>query len=414
MDKFYIHTLGCKVNQAETDMIAEELAQKGLQAVDLDQDPDWCIMNTCTVTAAADKKARQAVRKVKKTCPQAKLVVTGCFAELHGDYLKKEGVHVVLGNQDKMAISALIKKQKGSPAPMVGHARPLVKVQDGCRQNCSYCIVPAVRGGYRSTPPQEVVARVNRAACSGYGEVVLTGIHLGKYGVDLGKDCCLEDLVCTILDQTPIGRIRLSAVEIAEVTEGLLDLMAGQPQRICSHLHIPLQSGSNKILHAMGRPYSREFFLTRVEKIRQILPDVALTTDVMVGFPKESEDDYRLTAEAVREISFSKLHVFQYSKRKGTSAAELDGQIPAPIKKNRSRHLSQLGNTLRARFLQNNTGKRLAVVLEQIDGGLGRGTSENYIRVSLNPAPGMQKGKIYDVLAKSVSGKGLRGTIFPN
>jgi len=402
MDKFYTHTLGCKVNQAETDMIIRKLVKQGYRHVGLHQSPDWCIINTCTVTSQSDKKVRQIVRKVKKTNPQAKLVVTGCFAELNRDFLKKEGVHFVIGNRDKLDISCMAKEKGPCESQPVGmHARPLVKVQDGCQQFCSYCIVPLVRGKYRSVDPEEVLAMVKLIAASGYQEAVITGIHLGKYGIDLEKSYGLTELVEDILDKTDIKRIRLSSIEIREVTDELVALMAGN-KRICPHLHIPLQSGSNRVLSAMGRPYSIEYFLGRIEKIKKSLPSVAITTDVMVGFPGESEDDFKQTMEAAGKASFSKLHVFKYSKRAKTPAAKMGGHVPEKVKKARSKQLDLLGKELRGRFLEKNRGKTLEVVLEKIKPDLCAGTSENYIKVFFKPVRGLEKGKIYKVFTESM------------
>ncbi|MGM0365048.1 MAG: tRNA (N(6)-L-threonylcarbamoyladenosine(37)-C(2))-methylthiotransferase MtaB [Actinomycetota bacterium] len=413
MDKFYTHTLGCKVNQAETDEISGKLVKKGLKQVGMNQSPDWCIINTCTVTSHTDKKVRQAIRKIKKACPRAMLVVTGCFAELNREFLEKEGAHLVVANRDKMDIGNLVQAKKDCKSIPGGmHSRPMVKVQDGCQQFCSYCIVPLVRGGYRSVAPQQAVNMVKQAAGSGYQEAVITGIHLGRYGIDLAGDYGLEDLIEDILAKTDIKRIRLSSIEIGEVTDGLLNLMAGSGSRICDHLHIPLQSGSNRILESMGRPYSREYFFNRIARITEIMPSVSITTDLMVGFPGEGEDDFMQTMEAARKASFSKLHVFKYSRRKKTAAAGMGGHVPEELKKARSRQLVMLGEELRGRYLAKNTGKALQVVLERRDLDLCTGMSGNYIKVFFKPAGGLRKGRIYEVFTESMYANGLWGKIY--
>ncbi len=415
MDKFYAQTLGCKVNQAETDMIAGELEQAGLRQVGLDQYPDWCILNTCTVTSQADKKVRQAIRKIKKTCSCSKLVVTGCFTELNRDFLEKEGIPFIIGNRDKMAISSIIKKGKPEVSLTGGaHTRPLIKVQDGCEQNCSYCIVPLVRGKYRSVDAEKVMSMVKQASAMGHGEIVLTGINLGKYGVDLGKNYDLANLIKHILKKTAVERIRLSSIEIGEVTDDLLGLMAAHNKRICSHLHIPLQSGSNKVLKSMGRPYSVGYFMRSIGKIKQTLPGVSITTDIMAGFPGESEKDFIQTLEVIREISFSKLHIFKYSVRGKTRAAGMGNHVPEVIKKARSKQLAQLAGQLRASYLNNNTGKVLNTVLEETEPGLCSGTSDNYIKVFFKPARGLKRGSIYNIFTENIYKNGLWGKIRNN
>ncbi len=414
MDKFYIDTLGCKVNQAETDLITDELARKGLEPVGLGQSPDWCIINTCTVTSQTDKKVRQAIRKAKKTNPGARLLVTGCFAELNPDFLAREGVHHVVGNKEKMNISSIV-----SPGGHTGvsfcesRSRPLVKVQDGCRQFCTYCIVPLVRGDYFSVPKEKVIGMVKNARDNGFQEVVLTGIHLGKYGIDL-KEFTLEGLLQDILNKTDIKRIRLSSIEIGEITEGLIKLMDDAGGRICSHLHIPLQSGSDEVLRSMGRPYKSKQFLDRLKKVKAGIPGIGITTDVMVGFPKESEYDFNKTLEAVMNASFSKVHVFRYSRRDKTPAAEMEGQVPDGIKKLRSSRLAKLGDSLREDYLKKNRGKVLEVVLEKRCRAAASGTSSNFIKVSFKPKKGLKKGKIYKVFTESMYGNGLWGKIMFN
>ncbi|MCG9480051.1 MAG: MiaB/RimO family radical SAM methylthiotransferase, partial [Actinomycetia bacterium] len=341
-NKFYIHTLGCKVNQAESDIIISLLLGAGWRMVELDKSPDWCIINTCTVTSQSDKKVRQVIHKARRVNPGAKLAVSGCYAELNQDKLEQMGADLVLKNKDKLNIVNHILNKKGeadcSQVDNPGlHTRPLVKIQDGCRQFCSYCIVPVVRGSYHSQPPEQVIGYIKKLVSLGYQEVVLTGIHIGRYGLDFNNNYGLSALLEDILNSTSVGRVRISSIEIGEIDSGLVSLMAENGGRVCRHLHIPLQSGSDRILGLMNRPYSSGYFLKRLAWIRKAVPEVAVSTDVMVGFPGETREDFQNPLEAVKAAGFSKLHVFKYSKRAKTLAASMPDQILPPEKKLRSR-----------------------------------------------------------------------------
>jgi len=274
----------------------------------------------------------------------------------------------------------------------ISHSRPLIKIQDGCEQNCTYCIVPRVRGRYMSTGLADIISKIGHIERLGYEEVVLTGIHIGKYGVDSksirpGEDGAgvyeLNQLIAEILDRTKIKRIRISSLEINEVTAGLLEVIKNDSIRIAQHLHIPLQSGSNRILEAMGRPYDRDYFIQKIKAVREILPGIAITTDIMVGFPGESDGDFTDTVSLAGELRFSKLHVFKYSPRPGTIASKLEGQVGSSQKAKRSEKLRKLGDGLRDDFLNNNLEKKLLVVCERQnkESGIFSGTSGEYIKV---------------------------------
>ncbi len=416
MTRFSINTLGCKVNLCESDDIAGELAEIGFEKVNFSDGPDLCIINTCTVTAESDRKARQLIRRIKNKNNRAKIIVTGCFTGNNSEFLEDCGIDHIINNDRKDSIPKLLAELAGSKDLKdtsrsntreddcnegiadgkrlvdISHSRPLIKIQDGCEQNCTYCIIPSVRGKYISTDLSNIIGKIGYIENTGYEEVVLTGIHIGKYGADIkgtgsGEDVSgisgLSQLISEILHRTKIKRIRISSLEINEVTSGLLELINNNNTRIAPHLHIPLQSGSNRILGGMKRPYDRDYFIEKIKEVRKILPDIAITTDIMVGFPGESDDDFMETFSLVRELYFSKLHVFKYSLRPGTIASKLKGQVDSRQKSKRSEKLRKLGDSLRDDFINNNLGKKFLVVCERQDSesGIFSGTSGEYIKV---------------------------------
>ena len=416
MTKFSINTLGCKVNLCESDDIARELAGTGFEMVNFSDDPDLCIINTCTVTAESDRKARQLIRRIKNRNSRAKIIVTGCFTGNNSEFLKDSGIDHIINNDRKDSIPKLLAELAGSKDLKdtsrsnsrdddcnrgivdreqlieFSHSRPLIKIQDGCEQNCTYCIIPSVRGKYISTDLPNIISKVCYIENMGYEEVVLTGIHIGKYGVDIkGRGLRvdgagmsgLNQLITEILNGTKIKRIRISSLEINEVTTGLLEVIKNNSMRIAPHLHIPLQSGSNRILGEMKRPYYRDYCIEKIKAVRKILPGIAITTDIMVGFPGESNDDFMETFSLARELYFSKLHVFKYSPRPGTIASKLKEQVDSRQKSIRSAKLRKLGDSLRDDFINNNVGDKLLVVCESQDreSGIFSGTSGEYIKV---------------------------------
>ena len=388
---FSIHTLGCKVNQYESERIAAALGAFSWERVPFASRADVYIINSCTVTAVAGHKSRQLIRRAVRNNPGARVVVTGCYADSDRAAVEAiEGVSLVLGNDDKDRLPQLIAEElgidfdpivrvSGEPAPNTApHTRALVKIQDGCDQFCSYCIVPHVRGDLWSRPEAEIIDEVARLAREGAPEIVLTGIHLGLYGA--GHDTGLADLLATLVEIEGLGRIRLSSIELREVTPELVELIAASP-KLCKHLHVPLQHGSNAVLAAMNRHYSAEEFAERARYLASAVGDIALTTDVIVGFPGETDADFKRTVDLVASIGFSRLHVFKFSPRKGTPAAGLGGQIPKDVKERRSAELIALGEDLAARFASRYIGKELIVSIERRQGEYLSGMSDNYIRV---------------------------------
>ncbi|MBS3909923.1 MAG: tRNA (N(6)-L-threonylcarbamoyladenosine(37)-C(2))-methylthiotransferase MtaB [Actinobacteria bacterium] len=387
---FAIHTLGCKVNQYESERIAAELGAFGWEMVAFSSRADVYIINSCTVTAVAGHKSRQLIRRAARNNPGARVVVTGCYADSDRAVIEAiEGVSLVLGNDDKDRLPLLVARELGvvepstratgesAPSP-VPHTRALVKIQDGCDQYCSYCVVPHVRGELWSRPEAEIIDEVARLAREGAPEIVLTGIHLGLYGA--GRDTGLAQLLAALVEIDGLGRIRLSSIELREVTPELVEPIATSP-KLCKHLHIPLQHGSDAVLAAMNRQYSAEEFAERAYYLTSSIDDIALTTDVIVGFPGETDADFERTMDIVGSIGFSRLHVFKFSPRKGTAAAGLGGRIPKDVKEKRSAALIALGEDLAARFASRYIGKELIVSIERRQGAYLSGMSDNYIRV---------------------------------
>ena len=447
--KFSVDTLGCKVNLSESDFIIKELQKKGMDHVPCNENPDFCIINTCTVTSQSDRKARQIIRRIKSQNKNSKMIVTGCFVVFNKEFLKKNGIDYVIENSDKNKIPDLIGKiaakkkrpQKvreeridkngldsykySSITPRI-HSRPLIKIQDGCEQNCTYCIVPKVRGKYRSAPYGEVLDKVKDLQEDGFEEVVLTGIHIGKYGTDFKKGNQdtgvktgnLADLLERIIRDSGIKLIRISSIEVDEIDSRLLDVLKENTGRFARHLHIPLQSGSNRILELMGRPYSSEYYSDKIKMIRSIFPGIALATDVMVGFPGESEEDFNKTVEIIKKIAFCKIHVFKFSGRKHTPAYWMGDQVEEEVKSQRSKIIRNIGDGLRSDYLKRNIGKVLNVVCEEMDTSnhMANGTSDNYIKIYFQIDKkdfSLLRGRIIKVYVDSEYRNGLRGSIEP-
>jgi threonylcarbamoyladenosine tRNA methylthiotransferase MtaB len=427
--RFSINTLGCKVNLCESDEISSILTAQGLRRVDFrDGDPQLCIVNTCTVTSESDRKVRQLIRKIRKINKDAKLAVTGCYVGDHRDFLEENSTDIILDNNDKKDMQGLVDSilKRVDHKPEIGkghhspcsyghgnHSRPIVKIQDGCEQCCAYCIIPRVRGSYRSVGTRKVLKDVENLVKSGFEEVVLAGIHIGKYGIDIKKGVGLSGLLEEILSRTGIKRIRISSLEINEIDDGLVKVMVKNKKRIAPHLHIPLQSGSGRILKKMGRPYNRKYFVERMERLKKDLPGTAFTTDVMVGFPGETKTDFEDTCNMVKELEFSKLHVFRYSPRQGTRAFSFENRVSGQDKHERSRILRALGDRMRKSFMGKNTGRELLTAVERKAGGdrLLTGTSGNYIKIYFRTGTDYEEihGKLIKVKARQTYRDGLWG-----
>ena len=386
-------TLGCKVNQYETRYLLEGLYELGGQDAAADQTPDIIVVNTCTVTADSDAKSRHIIRKLHRDYPRAEMIIMGCWATQNpaaAAELAEEAGNGSVVLTDKSKLGDWLVEQGCIDAPLgIGrfseHTRAFVKVQDGCRQFCSYCIIPHVRNRLFSREPKQVRNEIERLIQNGYREIVLTGIHLGFYGEGFDnpelKGLTLADLVSELTAIDADFRIRISSLESHEVSERLLELMRDNPDKICPHLHISMQSGSDAVLKAMNRPTSSEEYLRRCRLANEFVPDVALTTDVIVGFPGETESDFQQTMSVCQEAGFSKIHIFRYSPREGTPAAKMPNQIPPAVKQERAQRLAELEKTLRQEYFQSQIGKSVCILAERCKDGFVTGCTERYIPV---------------------------------
>ncbi|MBN2582767.1 MAG: tRNA (N(6)-L-threonylcarbamoyladenosine(37)-C(2))-methylthiotransferase MtaB [Planctomycetes bacterium] len=409
MPTYRTQTFGCKVNQYETREIEELLEAGGLSPAADGRAADLVVVNTCVVTAEAARQCRQTIRRMRRENPRARLIVTGCYAAApeRDDLQAIEGLHLVTA--DKAALLRQLAAEMGCGGDLrpggisrfAGHTRAFVKIQDGCNQFCSYCIIPHVRGRLWSRPSDDVVDEVQRLIGAGHREIVLSGIHLGRYGRERSDEAALVELLARLVSLDGLGRIRLSSIEIVEVTDDLLALMAARPERLCAHLHVPLQSGDDAVLRAMRRPYTAAEFLDRVRQIRRVLPHVALTTDVIVGFPGETDAAFDNSCRLCREAGFSRVHVFPYSPRAGTPAAEMPDQVPREVRQKRSAALRGLGHRLAGDFARSLIGRKVSVLVETLTRESGRpslaeGFDEHYVRtrVELTPAAAVERGHL--------------------
>jgi len=407
-------TLGCKVNQYETELVAEGLARVGFRPAKPEESADLCVVNTCTVTSEGDLKSRKAIRRLARNNPDAQIVVMGCYATQAEDVVADfPGVVEVL--TDKRQIPDFLARWGVLDVPTgisrFGHrARAYVKVQDGCRMRCSYCIIPTARGDLNSRPVPQILDEIRRLADSGHREIVLTGIHLGHWGLEWSDQRLrLADLVEQILTIEGPFRLRLSSLEAVEVDARLLGLMADHEDRICPHLHLSMQSGSDAVLERMQRRWASTRFVEKCREVQESLAGAALTTDVIVGFPGETEADFEASCRAVEGIGFAKVHVFRFSPREGTPAATMPDQLDGTIKQARAARLDELSNRLRRKFFDSLVGRPIQVLVESADAtqpGLLHGTSARYAPVRLHGLAD-QVGRLIDTEATGADALGL-------
>ena len=388
MRTYALVTLGCKVNQYEGETLKGQLSS--LEFVAFGQPADLYIINTCSVTAEAEAKARQLINRAKRGAPGALVVLTGCWREAETENFKELGVDLFFSNSEKQdLLRHLPLKQDLEPVEVKtkppSRTRFVVKVQDGCDESCAYCAIPGFRGTLISRSEAEIVSEIDRGVAAGANEVVLTGIHLGKYGVDLGGDLSLTELIAVILNKTSLKRLRLSSIEPLEITGELIDLMANTP-RIARHLHIPLQSGSDRILKSMNRRYRRADYLELIAKVRGRLPEIGLTTDVMVGFPGETDIDFDNTLSLIKAAALNRLHIFKYSARPETPAATFKNQIGPATKKKRAARVRELGQQMAEEFTSGFVGKRVRVLVERQGHDRRSGLTSEYVRVIFDEA----------------------------
>jgi threonylcarbamoyladenosine tRNA methylthiotransferase MtaB len=422
-------TLGCRLNQAESDLMAEDLSAAGVAST-TDGAPDMVVINTCTVTREATKASRMAIRRSIRNHPDAKIVVVGCYAVSDRAEIEAiEGVDVVLGNDEKEAFVASLGAEP-STAPLLqlgfrtGAPRPSdpkvpfrvranLKAQTGCDEWCTFCIIPTTRGPLRSMDEDALIEEARMRVRAGARELVLTGVHLGKYMYDSGGDeNDLVRLFRRLLDIDGATRLRLSSILSRHLTPDVVAFIRDEP-RMCRYLHVPLQSGDPEVLAAMNRPYRIEEYVASVRRAKEALPGVALATDIIVGFPGESDDAFERTMDVVRELQYSKLHVFRYSARPDTAAADMSDSIPPDVKKDRSKRLIALGNEIRERFLADHLREPLDVLVEDervVDGvSVCSGQTDDYVRVWFEGSGLL--GEIVSVQGEETRADGIRGRL---
>ncbi len=393
--KVGIYTLGCKVNTYESEFIISLFKNRGYEICDFDDECDIYIINTCTVTNNSDRKDRKIINSVKNK--DACIVVCGCFVESAKDY-DFTGIDVVIGNYNKSNIvdyveehlktgKQIIAKDNIMTVPFedmeINHfesrTRAFVKIQDGCENYCAYCIIPFVRGRCRSKDKDSVIREITTLVNNGYKEIVLTGIHTGSYGIDLGIK--FSDLIEEILAIPGLERLRISSIEITELDDKFFKLL--ENKKLCNHLHVPLQSGSSNVLKLMNRKYTKEEYKRQIDRIRKVRPDISITTDVIVGFPNETDDDFEECLEFCKEIDFAKIHVFPYSKRNGTKAARMGGHVDGITKKERAKRLLKLSEWLESKYYEKNIGKNEQILVETYKDDYYYGHTSNYLYLKL-------------------------------
>ncbi len=426
-------TLGCKVNIYESNALKEEFQRRGFEVLDAEDDCDIYVINTCSVTNMADSKSRKMIRRCIKMNPNAIICAIGCYVQTNDDAKEIEGVDILVGNGNKASIVDKVVdlvnrgvKEKNidildilniSEYEALGvttydHTRAFVKIEDGCNQFCAYCIIPFARGNVRCKDSDSVIEELKNITEKGYKEVVLAGIHTGRYK-DKEKNVNLSRLVRRILNEVPeLKRLRLSSIEINEIDDDFIQMMK-ESEILANHLHLPLQAGSNKTLKNMGRPYDLSYFKEKIDKIRSVRPDISISTDIIVGFPYETDEDFKETMEFSKEIGFSKIHVFPYSKRKGTRAAEMP-QVNDKVKKDRALELIALSDKLEEEYAKKFIGQKLDIIVEQKyskDKMIGH--SSNFLQIVLDLDENMIKKQV-DVVVDKVENKMVFGHIIKN
>ncbi|GAF65968.1 MiaB family RNA modification protein [Bacillus sp. TS-2] len=420
MPSVAFHTLGCKVNHYETEAIWQLFKERNYEKIEFEKSSDVYVINTCTVTNTGDKKSRQVIRRAIRKNPDAVICVTGCYAQTSpAEIMAIPGVDIVVGTQDRVKMLDYIEqfKKERQPINAVGNimksrvyeeldvpsftdrTRASLKIQEGCNNFCTFCIIPWARGLMRSRDPQEVIKQAHQLVEAGYKEIVLTGIHTGGYGEDL-KDYSLAKLLLDLEKVEGLKRIRISSIEASQLTDEVIDVIDAS-NKVVRHLHIPIQSGSNTVLKRMRRKYTMEFFAERIERLKKVLPGLAITSDVIVGFPGETEAEFQETYDFILKHKFSELHVFPYSKRTGTPAARMDDQVEEEIKNERVHKLIQLSDQLAKEYASSFEGDVLEMIPEEEDkespqSGMLIGYSDNYLKIKVN-VPKEMIGKIVKI-----------------
>lgn len=405
--KFNIVTFGCKVNQYESNMMKERMLSSNFFYVENISEANIIVVNTCSVTNVADKKCLKMIRRIKREYPNSILVVAGCSSQNKQEIYENLDIDILIGNKDKSKIDILLKEcikthkryvkfyndRKLDFEDMLisdyNHIRAFIKIEDGCDNFCSYCIIPYVRGSVRSKNFETVIKEAKLLTQKGHKEIVLTGIHTGHY---MDNDYDLTDLINELSKIEDLLRIRISSIEITELNDKFLNMLSTN-KKVCDHLHIPLQAGSDEILKKMNRKYDLKYYEEKIKKIRTIRPDISITTDIIVGFPYETDKLFNETLEFSRKMNFSKIHVFPYSIRLGTSAANMPNQVDESIKKERVKKLMDLSETMEKEYYNKFVGKELDILVEECDNNVSIGHSSNYLMIRLNEK--LEVGQIY-------------------
>ena len=428
METVAFHTLGCKVNSYESQAMLEIFQKAGYKEVGFKEPADVYVINTCTVTNTGDSKSRQMIRKAIRQNKQAVVCVVGCYSQLASDVLQEmDGVSVILGTQYRGEIVQLVNtyKKENRQIVKVGkiqnvrqfedlniqlskHTRAFVKIQDGCNEFCTYCIIPYARGRIRSRPPQSIIDQAKNLVASGYVEIVLTGIHTAGYGEDLDH-YSFYDLLKDLIAIKGLQRIRISSIEITQISDAIIQLI-GDNECIVDQIHVPLQSGCDSVLQRMNRKYTIAQFESTLHKIRTLLPEIAFTTDIITGFPGETEEEYNMTVETLRRLKFTELHVFPYSPRNNTPAARMKDQIDGITKQKRVNQLLQVSKELHEDFGRKQIGKTLSVLFETEEGDSIIGHASNYMRVKVAAKEGLI-GTIQSVTIDSYQDASLLGRV---
>lgn len=427
--KVAIYTLGCKVNTYESEYALKEFIKKGYEITDFSDDKaDIYLINTCTVTNTSDAKSRKMIRQARKRNPKAIVAAMGCFTQIRdNDNAIMDYVDVVIGNTDKSKIVDLIEEAIRTKKKVLNindvtnadfddmeisnfntRTRALVKIEDGCENFCSYCIIPYVRGKVRSKNPEKVLGEVKKLVKNGYKEIVLTGIHTGHYGADL-DNYDFSDLLTELEKIDGLERIRISSIEIVELNDKFLEVLK-KSEKVVNHIHIPLQAGSDHVLKLMNRRYDKAFYLERIKKIKEIRPNIAITTDVIVGFPNETEEDFNETLEFVKEVDFAGGHVFPFSSRNGTPAAKMQGQLTKEEKHKRCKRLIALLDEQEEKYYKKHIGREVIVIPETYLDGYLTGHTDNYLKVKFKGCEELI-GKIIKIYIEEYKDKVLIGKV---
>lgn len=405
--KFNIVTFGCKVNQYESNMMKERMLSSNFFYVENISEANIIVVNTCSVTNVADKKCLKMIRRIKREYPNSILVVAGCSSQNKQEIYENLDIDILIGNKDKSKIDILLKEYIKTHKRYVkfyndrkldfedmlisdyNHIRAFIKIEDGCDNFCSYCIIPYVRGSVRSKNFETVIKEAKLLTQKGHKEIVLTGIHTGHY---MNNDYDLTDLINELSKIEDLLRIRISSIEITELNDKFLNMLSTN-KKVCDHLHIPLQAGSDEILKKMNRKYDLKYYEEKIKKIRMIRPNISITTDIIVGFPYETDKLFNETLEFSRKMNFSKIHVFPYSIRLGTSAANMPNQVDESIKKERVKKLMDLSEIMEKEYYNKFVGKELDILVEECDNNVSIGHSSNYLMIRLNEK--LEVGQIY-------------------